>query len=749
MRRSLAALALCGLLAGVRRSLPVPRLGAGAALDRACGGRLSQPERAPGRDVPRRPARDEQARAVRARRHRLRQDRRHPGRVAARRQRPSAPLPILREERSRRAAPCCARSSPAWSSTCRSIPTPTPTRWIIACGSRSSSSTRSPIRPRWPGATGRRPATRRSSRRTSRACSTASWRRWNASKTIRATRATRTRSSPTSAAAAPVGYTGMIWTGFRPSDDACDYNFLIPSEMFAVVALGDMAEIERDVYHNVVKAREAKALRDEVQRGIQTYGLVLVPKYGYIYAYEVDGLGHAILTDDANIPSLLSAPYIGYTAPATATTRTRAASCCRRTTRRSIKDTSGARHRQLSHARPLGVAARADRAGLTATSQLREARRARRSCSPATRAITCLHESFNPDDPHSSPAAGLRLAQRAVFRVRDDAVPRRREIPMGDTERPRVLEQSAFARTVAGPARMPTKEAMSKARSSSEFSGATKAKGRSSISIAAGLRRGGAIRRRRQRRPFDRRRRHRARAAHRSVGRAQSACRVVRRRRDGRQSADAARRTRRAWRRIGIERRAREDLRPRAPRVAVSRRCATRRREAHAARTRSERRGAESGPPTSIKSRAPASGLAISPTRRARADSPDLARRGRRSNGGRRRRLAARRGELRPHVVDGVGTCTIEARARQARADGGRARVAARRRLRHLSVRDQLAHDRRRRVHRARHRSDRDRSTSSASSRRTARASAPDRCRRSCTTSAASIFGAKAASSAR
>lgn len=111
----------------------------------------------------------------------------------------------------------------------------------------------------------------------------------------------------------PVGYTGMIWTGFRPSDDACYYNFLIPSEMMAVVALGDMAEIQRTVYHNVIKARRDTALRDEVQRGIQTYGLEYVPKYGYIYAYEVDGLGHAIFTDDANIPSLLSAPYIGYT----------------------------------------------------------------------------------------------------------------------------------------------------------------------------------------------------------------------------------------------------------------------------------------------------------------------------------------------------------------------------------------------------------------------------------------------------
>ena len=113
----------------------------------------------------------------------------------------------------------------------------------------------------------------------------------------------------------PTGYTGMIWTGFRPSDDACYYNFLIPSEMFAVVALDDMATIERQVYHNLIKAHEAKSLRDEVQAGIQRYGMVPVSKYGYMYAYEVDGLGHAILSDDANVPSLLSAPYIGYTSP--------------------------------------------------------------------------------------------------------------------------------------------------------------------------------------------------------------------------------------------------------------------------------------------------------------------------------------------------------------------------------------------------------------------------------------------------
>jgi len=111
----------------------------------------------------------------------------------------------------------------------------------------------------------------------------------------------------------PSGYTGMIWTGFRPSDDACYYNYLIPSEMFAVVALGDMAQIERQVYHDGAKAAQAQKLRDEVQRGIEKFGMVTDKKYGKMYAYEVDGLGKGIVTDDANVPSLLSAPYIGYT----------------------------------------------------------------------------------------------------------------------------------------------------------------------------------------------------------------------------------------------------------------------------------------------------------------------------------------------------------------------------------------------------------------------------------------------------
>lgn len=109
-----------------------------------------------------------------------------------------------------------------------------------------------------------------------------------------------------------VAYTGMVWTGFRPSDDAARYHFNIPDNMLAVVMLHDLAKIETEVYHNDDRAREAQSLAAEIQSGIRRFGTVNVNGIGNIYAYEVDGLGHAALMDDANVPSLLSIPYMGY-----------------------------------------------------------------------------------------------------------------------------------------------------------------------------------------------------------------------------------------------------------------------------------------------------------------------------------------------------------------------------------------------------------------------------------------------------
>lgn len=108
---------------------------------------------------------------------------------------------------------------------------------------------------------------------------------------------------------APVAYTGMTWSGFRPSDDACTYGYLIPSNMFAVVVLGYAAEMLGD--HPL--AAEALALREDISDGLKKYATVEHPTWGTVYACEVDGMGNYVLMDDANIPSLISIPYLGYT----------------------------------------------------------------------------------------------------------------------------------------------------------------------------------------------------------------------------------------------------------------------------------------------------------------------------------------------------------------------------------------------------------------------------------------------------
>lgn len=114
------------------------------------------------------------------------------------------------------------------------------------------------------------------------------------------------------------GYTGMVWSGFRPSDDACTYSYLIPANMMAVVALRGASQIALEVYADIALSQQCLALSTEIEAGIEAYGIVQHPKYGRMYAYEVNGLGNHLLMDDANVPSLLSIPYLGYR-PATDT----------------------------------------------------------------------------------------------------------------------------------------------------------------------------------------------------------------------------------------------------------------------------------------------------------------------------------------------------------------------------------------------------------------------------------------------
>ncbi|MBX7392172.1 glycoside hydrolase family 125 protein [Clostridium chauvoei] len=110
----------------------------------------------------------------------------------------------------------------------------------------------------------------------------------------------------------PVGYTGMTWSGFRPSDDACKYGYLIPANMFASVALRYIEEIAETIYNDISLKDKAFKLRTDIENGIEKFGIIENKEFGKIYAYETDGLGNYNFMDDANVPSLLSIPYIEF-----------------------------------------------------------------------------------------------------------------------------------------------------------------------------------------------------------------------------------------------------------------------------------------------------------------------------------------------------------------------------------------------------------------------------------------------------
>lgn len=108
---------------------------------------------------------------------------------------------------------------------------------------------------------------------------------------------------------------GLIWSGFRPSDDACVYGYLIPSNMFAAVILKYLSEISSEIYNDKKFARETAAFSSMLTETIEREAVIKPGGNRFdkpFYAYEIDGFGQFLIMDDANFPSLLSAPYMGY-----------------------------------------------------------------------------------------------------------------------------------------------------------------------------------------------------------------------------------------------------------------------------------------------------------------------------------------------------------------------------------------------------------------------------------------------------
>lgn len=109
----------------------------------------------------------------------------------------------------------------------------------------------------------------------------------------------------------PARPVGLIFSMFRPSDDATMYPLLVPSNFFAMVSLRQVAGMLEHIHHDKDSAKQCRALANELEKALKKYAVVQLPQGGSGYAYEVDGFGKSNCMDDANVPDLISLPYLG------------------------------------------------------------------------------------------------------------------------------------------------------------------------------------------------------------------------------------------------------------------------------------------------------------------------------------------------------------------------------------------------------------------------------------------------------
>jgi meiotically up-regulated gene 157 (Mug157) protein len=196
----------------------------------------------------------------------------------------------------------------------------------------------------------------------------------------------------------PARPVGMIFSMFRPSDDACIFPLFVPANLFAVTSLRQLAKIAAEILYDAKLAAEADALATEVQQALDQYGKTQHPELGSIWAYEVDGYGNALMMDDANAPGLLSLAYLG---------------CCasddllyRRTRAFALSDANpyffrgkaaegiGGPHAGMNLIWPMSILMRA-----FTSNDDREIRQCLRWLRDTTAGTGFMHESFDKDDP--------------------------------------------------------------------------------------------------------------------------------------------------------------------------------------------------------------------------------------------------------------------------------------------------------------------------------------------------------------
>jgi len=108
----------------------------------------------------------------------------------------------------------------------------------------------------------------------------------------------------------PTKKIGLIHSMFRPSDDATVFPFLIPSNLFAVKAMEHLGDLLNAVKGKMELQKSAYELGKIVSAAVEKNAIIKNEKFGNVIAYEINGFGSYNVMDDANVPSIISLPYL-------------------------------------------------------------------------------------------------------------------------------------------------------------------------------------------------------------------------------------------------------------------------------------------------------------------------------------------------------------------------------------------------------------------------------------------------------
>ncbi|PPQ77322.1 hypothetical protein CVT25_010904 [Psilocybe cyanescens] len=121
----------------------------------------------------------------------------------------------------------------------------------------------------------------------------------------------------------PKAYTGLVGTHHRPSDDLSVFAFLTPANAMLSVELMNLAHLLDSTGQLRNVSQQAKEWSARIQDAIwkttvwDAFFVVCLTSdtqqvVDNIFAYETNGFGGRYVMDDANVPSLLSLPYLGF-----------------------------------------------------------------------------------------------------------------------------------------------------------------------------------------------------------------------------------------------------------------------------------------------------------------------------------------------------------------------------------------------------------------------------------------------------